>query len=432
VADGGDGGEFPIKTGREQQVPLRIDARALAAPQTYSGKLRVITNGGIAEVPVALDVTAVPFPRPPFQGAGTPREIAERMRTNPRPAVPLLESGEVARWFTANGWAYPVVGPPARGVAAVQQFFEAMGLSKPPPLQLSEHEVRFVCSPPEVVRGQVTLRTPAKKWVYAHADSDVPWLRVTTPSASGPQQAAIAFEVDSSLLDEDRVHDGAIKITANAGQSLSVRVRVDVRHPHVPASRRLLRPVLVGAVAALLLRLLLAVPADLFARVLATNVRQPPPGTLARWLHPPAGEEHFLKLFVLATWWLGALAGMVMVWRRGGRATDLFCGLIAGAGAGLVAAATAGCLLILVDDLPRALLPHAATGRWASSPWLCTPLWVLLAAACWGVLGGGLGLVLSALGRTGVRVLSVLTSPFARAFRLFGLQQAAQFFALHG
>jgi hypothetical protein len=310
-----------------------------------------------------------------------------------------------------------------------------MGLSKPPTVQLSEHEVRFLCSPPEVVRGQVTLRTAAKKWVYAQADSDVPWLRVTTPNVSGPQQTPIAFEVDSSLLDEDRVHDGTVKITANAGQSLSVRVRVDVRRPHEPPLRRLqrlLRPVLVGAVAALLLRLLLAVPADLFARVLATNVREPVPGTLARWLHPPAEEDHFLKLFVLATWWLGALAGVALVWKRGGRWTDLFCGLIAGAGAGLVAAATAGCLLILVDGLPRALLPHGEAGRWASSPWLCTPLWILLAAACWGVVGGGLGLLLTVLGRRGARILGALTSPFARILRLFGLQQAARFFVLQG
>jgi len=26
------------------------------------------------------------------------------------------------------------------------------------------------------------LATAAKKWVYAHVDSDVPWLRVTTPA----------------------------------------------------------------------------------------------------------------------------------------------------------------------------------------------------------------------------------------------------------
>ena len=95
---------------------------------------------------------SVPFTRPPFQGATSPRGMAERMRTNPKLAVPLLESGEVQRWFEANGWKYPVPGTPARGVGAVQQFFECLGLSKPPPVALSESEMRFQVTAPEVAR----------------------------------------------------------------------------------------------------------------------------------------------------------------------------------------------------------------------------------------------------------------------------------------
>src|SRR5262245_294173 len=184
----------PVKTPRDQPVSVHVDARALVAPQSYSARLVVITNGRIAEVPVRVDVAAVPFARAPFQGATSPREMAERMRTNPKPAVPLLESGEVARWFAANGWTFPVPGTPARGVAAVQQFFEGMGLSKPPPLQLSDQEFRLQATTPEVVKAQLTLRTSVKKWVYAQIDSDTPWLKVTTPTVSGPQQATIQFE----------------------------------------------------------------------------------------------------------------------------------------------------------------------------------------------------------------------------------------------
>src|SRR5581483_4450291 len=98
ITSGGNG-QCVLKTARDQQVTLQLDARGLAAPQTYSGKLTVITNGGIAEVPVRLDVTGVPFTRAPYQGATTPREMALKMRANPKPAVTLLESGEVARWF---------------------------------------------------------------------------------------------------------------------------------------------------------------------------------------------------------------------------------------------------------------------------------------------------------------------------------------------
>src|SRR5207253_5954906 len=122
-------------------------------------------------VPVSLELAAYPFPRPPFEDAGSPREMAELMRKQPKPAVALLENGEVQRWFAANGWTYPVTGPTAPGVAAVQQFFEGMGLSKPPALQLSQDDVQVTCIYPEVALARVVLRTPAKKWVYATCES---------------------------------------------------------------------------------------------------------------------------------------------------------------------------------------------------------------------------------------------------------------------
>src|SRR3712207_7146355 len=46
---------------------------------------------------------------------------------------------------------------------------------------------------------------------------------------------------------------------------------VDVRRRHLPFTRRLLRPFFLGAVLGLLYRLVLALPADLFARVLAAG-----------------------------------------------------------------------------------------------------------------------------------------------------------------
>ena len=113
--------ELPLKTARDQEVVLRVEARGLPAGQTYSGKLTVVTNGGVAEAPVRLDLAAAPFGKPPFQAASSARELAEQMRANPKPAGPLLESGDVARWFAANGWSYPVAGAGARrgGGAAV-------------------------------------------------------------------------------------------------------------------------------------------------------------------------------------------------------------------------------------------------------------------------------------------------------------------------
>jgi hypothetical protein len=391
--DAGDDGECALKTAKEQQVTLRVETRGLA-PKSYGGKLTVITNGGIAEVPIRLDVGALPFPRPPFQGAADPRALAERMRQQPKPAVPLLESGEIARWFLANGWAYPVQGPTAKGVAAVQQFFEGMGLSKPPTVAPSETEFRFTCVPPEVAVGQVLLRANAKKWVYATAESNRHWLRVSAPTVSGAQQAALGFEIDSSLMDAGS-HEGTIQVTANAGQQLAVRVFVDVHRPQEPFTRRLLKPFLTGALLGLLTRMCLALPADVFARVLmAPADAEAPPGSFVSWLRPPALESSFPRWFVLATWWVGALLGAAWLWRRGGRLADVLCGAVAGSVAGLIGAATAACLWPALDLPPRLVWGglRKAVPDGTGAAWFWTPLWVLTASACWGVMGGAVGL----------------------------------------
>src|SRR5262249_16664498 len=109
VAEGGrwlslmdaGGADLPLHAQRNQEVTLGIDPNGRGGGQTCSGKLTVVSNGGIAELPVRLNVTALPFPTKPFVGAPTQRKLAEMMRANPRPAVPLLESGEVRRWFAA-------------------------------------------------------------------------------------------------------------------------------------------------------------------------------------------------------------------------------------------------------------------------------------------------------------------------------------------
>src|SRR5262249_33904191 len=102
AANAGDDNALPVRAKRDKELQLRVDARKMTGGQTYSGRLTAITNGGVLEVPVRLDLTATPFSEAPFQGATTPRELAQRMLTNPKKAVPLLESGVVARWFTAN------------------------------------------------------------------------------------------------------------------------------------------------------------------------------------------------------------------------------------------------------------------------------------------------------------------------------------------
>jgi hypothetical protein len=187
--------------------------------------------------------------------------------------------------------------------------------------------------------------------------------------------------------------------------------------------------ILVAALVGFLGRLFLVFPADLFARLLGATLREPAPGSLAMWLQMPGADDGFLKLFVLATWWLGALAGAVLVWRGGGRVTDLFCGLIAGAVLGLAGCATLGCLLVLGDNVPRALL-GAVLGGQALGPAIATPLWIVTASLCWLALGAGLGLVLGLGGSAGAAALAFVSSPLAWLLRLSGLGKLADYFAL--
>ncbi len=420
IAFGGDSERTPIKTAQEQEVLFVVDARTLAAPASYNARLTIVTNGGVAEVPVRMDLGSTPFAIAPFKGASSPRDMAERMRANPKAAAPLLESGEIQKWFVANGWAFPSMVIPTRGIAAVQQFFEGMGLSRPPQLQLSEPEVSIFCVPPEVVQKQVIVYTPQKKWVYAHAETDAYWLRILTPYIAGGQQAALQFEVDSSLMDEGQSHQAFIHLTGNAGQQLTIRVVVDVQRP----PRRFLG--LFGMVlVAVLYRLLIALPGDLFARVLATGVREPPPGTMARWSTPAADEEGYLRMLVILTWWVGTLAGTLALWRRSRQPGDAFTGAVAGTMAAAAVAITLGCLVTLLDFTPRLLVSSLASG--GMEPAVATILWLVIVLSWWGLLGAGIGFILASLGRRGRRVQALAAWPFARFLESVGMPGAADY-----
>ena len=72
-------------------------------------------------------------------------------------------------------------------------------------------------------------------------------------------------------------------------------VKAEVKRQQESAFMHWLRPILVGAILAFVLRLLLVIPADVVARRLG------------------AAEGGSLRWFVLATWWLGGLAGFLVV-----------------------------------------------------------------------------------------------------------------------
>jgi hypothetical protein len=457
--------ECLLRTMHDQKIGLVIDTRGLASAQTYAGKLTVITNGGVVEVPVRMDLTAHPFGRPPFQGAKTPREMAEKMRAQPKAAGPLLENGEIGRWFAGNGWNYPVRGVPARGVAGVQQFFEAMGLSKPPAVQISQPEVRFACVYPENARFQITLQTSARKWVYGNVESDSPWLKVLTPQVAGPQQAPISFEVTSRAAPRGRA-EGRLSIVANSGQTLAVRVLGEIRSAEGGRATSLVKAILALALACFLLRLALIPVVDVAARgkasrAAAMQLNQPPGqdsplNRVGGWLHLPwssilTGTEEsfaadlinpgatgqvpaadyrpyfdssFVRHIVTWLWWVGALAGVGVMWRRGEGMRDLLWGLVAGTAAGVALSASLACILRAIEILPHELWGHGG----APGPAMLF-VWSIVVLAYWTGLGALLGLFLSVAGPVRRMTVVPVQNALARLFRICGMKGPADLLA---
>ena len=209
-----------VQTPHEQRVCIAIDTAKLKSAQNYVGQLMVVTSGGVAEVPVRLRVGRQAVSEGPVSGGAHAARIGGKdARTHPKHAGPMLEAGDIERWFAANNWDYPVQGPIAKGVAGVQQFFEAMGLSRPPKLQLSQKELRFTTHYPDTVRFQVAMQTSSRKWVYGQVSSDRPWLKVLTPKIIGPQHANILLEADPTLIADFPLRNAGSKSKAMADRN---------------------------------------------------------------------------------------------------------------------------------------------------------------------------------------------------------------------
>lgn len=430
------GEELTIRTPNAQAVTLVVATRGLSSPHKYSGKLVLVTNGGVAELPVRLDLGLYPFPKAPFRDVTTPRELADRMRTQPKQAVPLLESGEIAGWFSQNGWVFPVQGRPAQGVAAVQQFFEGMGLSKPPVLELDNPVVELFCQPNLRVPGQFILRTDSKKWVFAHATSSAGWLRLNSPDISGPQQAVLPFEVDSADLAAGRTHEADVRLVGNSGQVFTGRVRLTIQG--APATVPIVRgPVpswLVGAAAAAIARLILAAPGDIGARYFLGAGEAIAGQSPLLWGTYAIDQGSFVRQFVLLIWWIGPLVGAIYALKKGDGLHDFLRGILSGAAAGLALSASLACLLPVFDWLPawtwQTLVSRFGMTRYDGRTPFWLVLWIAYATLTWALMGLIAGKVLERAGGRAAQCLSAVSASLSSCLNWLGLRSAAAYFVI--
>src|SRR5262249_14141984 len=134
---------------------------------------------------VRVFVPVKPFAEGVLSGALSPRQAAYKAKEAPAEAAPLLENGAVARWYQANGWTYPVVGRTASGVAAVQQFLDALGIAKVPPVEVSEDVVSLRGRPGEKIEYSLAVITQENVVAWAFGTSNQSWLRVGAPVFRG-------------------------------------------------------------------------------------------------------------------------------------------------------------------------------------------------------------------------------------------------------
>jgi hypothetical protein len=221
----------------ELVIPVHVHGKVLrAANKTLEAKLTIQSSGGTATVVVRARVPVTPFPNGPLGRAVSPRQVAEKAKLHAKEAIPYFENGALASWYRSNGWTYPVQGPTAAGLGAVQQFFEALGLTPPPKVEISQRAVALNGQVGEQLQQSLQVSTQEKRPVYANAVSDQPWLVVGKIKMSGrtadiPLIVRVPDEPGGSL-------QANLTVTSNGNQKFTVPVRLSVtpgRGGHRPA-----------------------------------------------------------------------------------------------------------------------------------------------------------------------------------------------------
>jgi hypothetical protein len=209
-------------------LPINIVAKNLrAGNKPLEGRLTIESNGGQATILVRLEVPPVPFPDGVLVGALTPRQVAERAKASPKEAAPLFEHGAVGRWYESNGWIYPVQGPSASGLGAVQQFFEALGLTTPPHVEISEQHIQLRGAPGASLEYTLHLQAVEKRPVFAHATTSTPWVQIAKIHLGG-QKAKITVRIPSVPALPGEQLQAKVHVTANGNQRFVVALSLTV------------------------------------------------------------------------------------------------------------------------------------------------------------------------------------------------------------
>jgi predicted secreted protein len=273
----GDGPGAPLKHFRflhESRLPVRVwPGRLRASRGPVEATLTVRTDAGEVPVRVRAEKKVRPFPPGPLGGLETPRQLAEAAQKRPREAAPLFESGEVERWYASNGWAYPVKAPAATGLAAIQQFFEALGVTKAPRVEIQPRELAASGAPGESLTLALEVSTREKRPVFAHAVSNARWLHAGKAQGDG-KSVVLPLSIPDVPDAPGETLTAVLDVVANGNARWRVPVRLKVgsrsaRQPVHSAAGRAGGPAWLPAVPAVLL-------AAALLAVVAYDLSRPP------------------------------------------------------------------------------------------------------------------------------------------------------------
>jgi hypothetical protein len=217
-----------IQFGGDMRLTVKVAPdRLRAGNKPLEASLVVETNGGTATVRVRAEVPVKPFPAGLLGGAKSPRQVAEKAKPIAKDAAVLFENGTVAAWYKDNGWTYPVQGPSASGIGAVQQFFEALGLTPPPKVSISERKIVLRGNPGDPLSHTIKVESPEKRPVYAHGTSSQPWLEVSRAKLNG-RTATINLSVPAVPNRPGETLTAQLVVQSNGNQRFVVPVTLRI------------------------------------------------------------------------------------------------------------------------------------------------------------------------------------------------------------
>jgi hypothetical protein len=219
-------------------IALQVRGERLrAGSRPQEAQVEIESNGGSVSIAFQAEVPVKPFPGGALAGAITPRQAAEKAKESPREAATLFEKGAVAEWYRDNGWDYPVKIPAASGIAGIQQFFEALGLTAPPKVRIQPMALKFKAQAGAKLQQSLEVSTQEKRAVWAHAVADQPWLQVT--KVSDGKSAVLRVDVPSVPDRPGQILRARVTILSNGRQRFVVPVVLGVAPRATP---RIARP----------------------------------------------------------------------------------------------------------------------------------------------------------------------------------------------